>query len=54
MELANKTIKDESALIEASYKIIKLLRPDLHGGNPKILFEEYLEDLKNILSEYID
>jgi len=45
--------KDEM-LTEATYKVIKLLRPDLLNDSITVLREEYVRHLKNMLAQYIN
>jgi len=41
-------------LTEATYKVIKVLRPDLLNDSIKVLREEYVRHLKNMLAQYIN
>ena len=44
--------KDE-ILTEATYKVIKVLRPDLLNDSIKVLREDYVRHLRSILADYI-
>ena len=45
--------KDEM-VNEAAYKVIKLLKPELLNDSIKLLREEYVRDLKDMLAQYIN
>ena len=53
-EIGARNFPKDELLIEATYKVINVLRPDLMNESLKVLLEEYKRHLKSILADYIN
>jgi hypothetical protein len=53
-EIGARNFPKDEMLTEATYKVIKVLRPDLLNDSIKVLREEYVRHLKNMLAQYIN
>jgi hypothetical protein len=53
-EIGARNFPKNEMLTEAAYKVIKILRPDLLNDSIKVLREEYVRHLKNMLARYIN
>ena len=53
-EIGARNFPKDEMLTEATYKVIKVLRPDLLNDSIKVLREEYVRHLRSILADYIN